>query len=67
MKTLANSRSRTVGNWRWWVVLPIMLLLLPLVVFNEIASFALKISEWISGNVVHPLYQWVNSKKRRVR
>lgn len=67
MKASANSRSRTVGNWRWWIVLPVMLLLFPLVLFNEVASFVHKISYWTSGNVVHPMYQWVNSKKRRGR
>lgn len=67
MKASANLRSRTVGNWRWWIVLPIMLLLLPVVLFNEVASFVLKASDWISGSVVHPLFHWVNSKRRRPR
>lgn len=67
MKASANLRSRTVGNWRWWIALPIMLLLLPIVLFNEVASLVLKLSDWISGNVVHPMYQWVNSKKRKAR
>ena len=67
MKASTNRRSRTVGNWRWWVALPIMLLLIPLVLFNEAGSLALKISDWISESVVHPMYQWVNSKKRKAR
>lgn len=35
----------------------------------EIAAHVLKISEWISRCVIHPMYQWVwmGSKKRRPR
>lgn len=55
--------ERNLRNWRWWAAVPVMLALLPLPLFNELARVVMCISESLSERLVHPLYIWVHRER----
>jgi len=48
-KTIAQT---TIKNWRWWVALPLILVILPVVL---LISGVIKIYEWFHFNISNPL------------
>lgn len=54
--------EKTVKNWRWWLVAPIALALIPLVGVLYLASWLGEAADWTLANTLGPLLRWSHKR-----